>query len=164
MSQKRSRRMTWAYYLAAILVLWIAVRLISGAAKPGHELGVHQGRLAPCPQTPNCVSTQATDEAQRMEPLIFEPSIEDPLADVAAVIDTMPRSRVVTHDGNYLHAEFQSLLFGFVDDVEFLVDRENARVEFRSASRVGYSDLGANRKRMQEIRRKLSAFWSDETR
>ena len=65
----------------------------------------------------------------------------------------MPRSRIVTSDQRYLHAEFRSLWLGFVDDVEFLADETQDLLHFRSASRVGYSDLGVNRTRLEEITR-----------
>jgi len=68
------------------------------------------------------------------------------------VVNKIPRTNVVTAGDNYLHAEFRSRIFRFVDDVEFLVEPEAKRIGFRSASRVGYSDLGVNRRRMEEIR------------
>jgi uncharacterized protein (DUF1499 family) len=66
----------------------------------------------------------------------------------------MPRSRLVSSRDGYLHAEFRSRLLGFVDDVEFSIDEAEQLIHFRSASRVGYSDLGVNRKRMEEFLRR----------
>ena len=71
---------------------------------------------------------------------------------LASVVKANPRSRIVTQSDHYLHAEFRSRILGFVDDVEFLVDENNSVIQFRSASRVGYSDLGVNRRRMNELR------------
>ena len=71
------------------------------------------------------------------------------------VIGAMPRSKIVTADERYIHAEFSSGLFRFVDDVEFLIDPDTKTIHFRSASRVGRSDLGVNRKRMEEIRQRF---------
>ena len=68
------------------------------------------------------------------------------------VVESLPRTRVVSVTDSYLHAEFRSRIFGFVDDVEFLVDAGAGAVHVRSASRTGYSDLGVNRKRVEEIR------------
>ena len=67
----------------------------------------------------------------------------------------MPRTKLVAESRHYLHYEFRSFLFRFVDDVELLVDQENAAIQFRSASRLGYSDFGVNRQRMEEIRRRF---------
>lgn len=137
------------------LLLIVGLALLSATARRPETLGVRDGRLAPCPDSPNCVSTQTHRDLSRMEPL---PIVGDP-ADVhsrlRSVVSAMPRARIITADDNYLHAEFTSALFRFVDDVEFLVDREQRVIHFRSASRVGTSDLGVNRQRMQAI---IAAF------
>lgn len=70
-----------------------------------------------------------------------------------SIVAGMPRAKVVSSTDRYLHAEFTSALFRFVDDVEFLIDPDAKQIHFRSASRVGYSDLGANRRRMEAIER-----------
>ena len=75
---------------------------------------------------------------------------------LASVVKANPRSRIVTQADHYLHAEFRSRILGFVDDVEFLVDETNSVIQFRSASRVGYSDLGVNRRRMNELREQVT--------
>jgi uncharacterized protein (DUF1499 family) len=67
----------------------------------------------------------------------------------------MPRSHVVTEQEDYIHAEFASAVFGFVDDVEFIVDAAAHIIHVRSAARVGYFDLGVNRRRVEDIRGKL---------
>lgn len=136
-------------------VVYLAVK--SALAKRPENLGATAGRLAPCADSPNCVSSQAPDERHAMEPLGFEGSAEEALERLEEVIEGMLRTRVVTRREDYLHAEFTSALFRFVDDVEFLVLPEEQVIHFRSASRVGYSDLGANRKRMEEIRRRFEA-------
>lgn len=72
------------------------------------------------------------------------------------VIAMLPRTKLVDEDASYLHYEFTSLLLRFVDDVEFLFDEATKTVHFRSASRMGYSDLGVNRKRMEQVRALIS--------
>ena len=64
-----------------------------------------------------------------------------------------PRTRIVKEEGGYLHAEARSFLFRFVDDVEFMFDADQQVIHVRSASRLGYSDLGVNRRRVERIRR-----------
>lgn len=118
-------------------------------------LGLVDGRLAPCPDTPNCVSSLATDERHGMEPLVFEGSAEEAWEQLQRVVEGLPRTEVVTRRDDYLHVEFTTALMRFVDDVEFQLDRLDRRIQFRSASRAGYSDLRANRRRMERIR---SAF------
>ena len=67
----------------------------------------------------------------------------------------LPRTKLIEEDETYLHYEFTSLLLRFVDDVEFLFDEETKTIQFRSASRTGYGDLGVNRRRMEDIRSRL---------
>ncbi len=115
-------------------------------------------RLAPCPDKPNCVSTQSTDPAKHMPPLGFDGEAETVRA---AVLDVLARSRgarVAKAEADYIHAEFTTLLFRFVDDVEFAIDPVARRLDFRSASRVGHSDLGTNRRRMEAISRRLEGL------
>lgn len=121
------------------------------AARPSH-LGLHGGKLSPVPDSPNCVSTMTEKSAYKIDPIDVS-GVDQPLEKLkAAISKAIPRAKLVTEDGNYLHYEFTSLLFRFVDDGEFLLDEDRNVIEFRSSSRVGYSDMGANRKRMEKIR------------
>ncbi len=121
-------------------------------------LGPRDGRLAPLPSSPNAVSSQSEDASRRVKPLAFAGDPAAALARLRRVVEAMPRTRVVTAEPSYLHVEFTSRFFRFVDDVEFLVDAETSQIQVRSASRVGYSDLGANRARVEAIR---EAFVAD---
>ena len=111
----------------------------------------HAGRLAACPRTPNCVSSQETGRSA-IAPLPFSDSPSSAFARLKRIVSSLPRTRVVEASGDYLHAEVKSRVFGFVDDVEFIVDSPGSRVHVRSASRVGYSDLGVNRARVEALR------------
>ena len=122
---------------------------------PAPRLGVQpDGQLAPCPPSPNAVSTFSDRKDQRMPPISF--SSQDPMADITRILEPFPRVRIVESENDYLRAEFRSLVFGFVDDVEFLIDRENEKIHFRSASRIGHSDLGVNRRRMEQLTQLIS--------
>ena len=123
--------------------------------KPNRVPGVVDGRLVACPDRPNCVSTQTEDPRQHMPPVRLERPANDVIGKLTRIVEAMPRARVVSSGDGYLHAEFQSLVFGFVDDVEFLVDESEQLLHFRSASRIGYSDFGVNRRRMEKILRRL---------
>jgi uncharacterized protein (DUF1499 family) len=116
------------------------------------ELGVRQGRLARCPDSPNCVCTQASDPRHAIEPLAFRGSAAAAIARVKQAIATLPRLTIVEESGDYLRVEAVTFLFRFVDDVEFFVDEAAGVIHFRSSSRLGYSDLGANRRRMERVR------------
>ncbi|RMF19554.1 MAG: DUF1499 domain-containing protein [Candidatus Dadabacteria bacterium] len=115
------------------------------------------GQLRPCPRSPNCVSTMAdpSDTGHYIEPVSFDGDPAAALAAMATIIEQQKRTKIVERGDLYLHATFTSALFRFVDDVEVLIDPEQRLLHLRSASRVGYSDLGANRKRARML---LDAF------
>jgi uncharacterized protein (DUF1499 family) len=123
------------------------------AGKRPNNLGVRDGKLASCPTSPNCVSSQSTDAVHKIAPLTYTSTPEQALADIKSVI---PRTKIITESNEYLYAEFKSALMGFVDDVEFYVDRNANVIHVRSASRLGQSDLGVNRQRVETIRTKLN--------
>ena len=108
--------------------------------------------LAPCPASPNCVSTQAQDEGHAIASFRYRKSRAEVKEALKEVIRSLPRAKLVEEDESYLHYEFTSLLLRFVDDVEFLFDDESKTIHFRSASRTGYGDLGVNRTRMEQMR------------
>ncbi|MGH7180440.1 MAG: DUF1499 domain-containing protein [Nitrospiraceae bacterium] len=108
--------------------------------------------LAPCPSSPNCVSTQAQDEGHSIAPFHYRKSRAEAKEALKEVIRSLPRTKLVQEDESFLHYEFTSLLLRFVDDVEFLFDDEAKAIHFRSASRTGYGDLGVNRARMEQVR------------
>lgn len=112
--------------------------------------------LRTCPDNPNCVSTQATGEGHAIAPFQYKKSRAEAKEALKSVIGTLPRTKLIDEDESYLHYEFTSLLFRFVDDVEFLFDDNAKMIHFRSASRIGYSDLGVNRKRMEQVRISLA--------
>jgi uncharacterized protein (DUF1499 family) len=112
-------------------------------------------KLKPCPNSPNCVSTLATDRKHGMTPLIFGGDAQGAKKQLIQIIHSFPRTQIISDEGPYLHVTFTSRLFRFVDDVEFFINELEKKIHFRSASRIGYSDLGANRKRMEQIRRRF---------
>jgi uncharacterized protein (DUF1499 family) len=109
--------------------------------------------LAPCPDSPNCVSSQATRPDRRVAPLPFEGDGQAAMQRVRSLIEAMPRSRVVEVGPNLIRAEFHTRIFKFKDDVTFWLDEPNKLIHLRSASRSGYYDFGVNRKRAEAIAR-----------
>ncbi len=114
-------------------------------------------RLAPCPKSPNCVSSLAPDASHRVDPIRFTGDPAAALARLRAVIEAMPRTQITRIDADSLHAEFTSWLLRFVDDLDVVVDPDAGVIHLRSSSRVGCSDLGVNRKRVEEIREAFAA-------
>ncbi len=133
--------------IVGVAGLAIAARVVG---KP-EELGVVEGRLAPCPDTPNCVSTQSGDPEKRMDPLVYRGSTEEARRRLLDIVSDLPRSSLIEQQPDYLHFLFRSPTFGFPDDVEFYFDESAGLIHFRAAARMGQSDMGANRSRMEMI-------------
>lgn len=110
--------------------------------------------LAPCPETPNCVSSLAEDAVHRVEPLPLDGAPAEALGRLRRIIEEMRGASVDKVGDGRLEARFRSRIFRFVDDLVLAVDETAGVVHVRSASRVGRSDLGVNRKRVEEIRRR----------
>ncbi|MFN2375986.1 MAG: DUF1499 domain-containing protein [Candidatus Binatia bacterium] len=122
--------------------------------KPG-TLGLTDSGLAPCPASPNCVSSNATDSDHGVAPLILAVAPEDGWRAAREAVSRLPRTRIVVDTGSYLHAECSSALLGFVDDLELHLPGGAGAIAVRSASRLGYSDMGVNRRRVDELRSDL---------
>jgi uncharacterized protein (DUF1499 family) len=118
------------------------------------NLGVKDGRLAPCKRTPNCVSSQADpqDREHYIAPLAFRGS----MAELRRAVESMPRATVIRAERNYLYAEYRTKLMRYVDDLELYYDERAGLVHVRSASRLGRRDFGVNRGRVEELRRLIA--------
>ena len=114
------------------------------------NLGVKDGRFTACKPTPNCVSSQAdpADQEHYIAPIVFRGTMDE----LRRAVEAMERAVVIREEGNYLYAEYTSKLMGFVDDVELLLDENAHLVHVRSAARLGYSDFGVNRRRIEALR------------
>lgn len=117
---------------------------------------MNERTLSACPASPNCVSTQAMDEQHAIAPIRYSKARAEAKEALKAAITRLPRVKLVEEDAAYLHYEFTSLLLRFVDDVEFFFEEATKTLHFRSASRMGYSDLGVNRQRMEQVRALVS--------
>jgi len=142
-------------YLKILSALIVVLALSSCSGRRPVDLGCIDGKLFPCPDSPNCVSSQSSDEAHYVKPFTFKGTVPETRAALLSAIGELAHSEIVTVEPHYVHARFTSRWLRFVDDVEFCLD-ENARViNVRSASRTGYYDFGVNRKRIETIRAML---------
>lgn len=142
--------------VASFLAVWLAVVIVNQFTRSAAG-GLHEGRLAPCPETPNAVSSQAEDAGHAIAPLNFAgQSPDDIRSRLKAALAAMPRMKPIKEEGNYLHYEARTAFFRFVDDLELLIDPELGVVHVRSVSRLGVSDLGANRRRVEALRAELA--------
>ena len=129
--------------------------LISG--RRPNDLGVRNGLLKSALPSPNAVNSQATGGYHQIAPLRYNGTSEPAMAALKSIIESTPRTSIVEERADYLYAEFTSRLIGYVDDVEFYFPPNEPVIHVRSASRLGYSDFGVNRKRIEDIRAKLAA-------
>jgi len=138
-------------------VLFMA--LFSCAGTRPTDLGVAGGHLAACPSSPNCVSSDADpeDATHHVAPLVLAAEPEAAWRAAETAVAGLPRSEIVAHRPDYLWAECTSALMGFVDDLELHLRADEGIIAVRSASRVGYGDIGVNRSRVEELRRTLVA-------
>jgi uncharacterized protein (DUF1499 family) len=155
-SKQISRYVVIAIGLLLAFLLW-SNHMFAG--QPPTNIGINNGKLTACPNTPNCVNSQApaTDKEHAIASLPLSGDISSAMANLKQVVQAMPRTKIVKETNNYLYVEFASKLMGFVDDVEFYLDNDNQTIQVRSASRLGESDLGVNRQRIEAIRGLLSA-------
>lgn len=114
--------------------------------------GLEAGRLRACPASPNCVASESARGEALVAPLAYRGGRAATEGALVAALATLPRTTIQRRQGDYWHVTSTSALFRFVDDVEFRFDDAAGLVHLRSASRVGYSDLGANRQRVEAIR------------
>lgn len=140
-------------YTIAALVIVIGVVLVgySVASRKQPELGLHNGQLRPCPATPNCVCSEHQGDSAYVEPLVYTTWPEQAWEKIKRVI-AETGGTVITEETDYLRVEYQTPLVRYIDDVEFRHDKNKRQIHVRSASRVGKSDMGANRKRVEKIR------------
>jgi uncharacterized protein (DUF1499 family) len=111
--------------------------------------------LKACPSSPNCVSSDAQDEAHHIDPLSFSFPVAEAWSLLKAQLAKLPRTVVVADKPGYLLVECRSAVFGFVDDLEFQLRAEQGVIAVRSAARTGYYDFGANRQRVEDLRAAL---------
>lgn len=132
-----------------IIGLLLGVLSISSRKQP--ERGLLNGQLRPCPTTPNCVCSEQQVEGAFVEPLVYPTTAADAWRKIKQAIDETG-GIVLTEQNGYLHARYVTPLMRYVDDVELRLDENKQLIHIRSASRVGHSDLGANRQRVGKIR------------
>ena len=114
-------------------------------------------KLPPCPDSPNCVSSQADDEHHFIAPFIYTGTLPEAQKNLISILQSIPRARIISIERNSIQVEFTSALFRFIDDAEFYFPENENLIHVRSASRVGYYDFGVNRTRLERIRKLLRA-------
>jgi uncharacterized protein (DUF1499 family) len=159
--------LTIVFLLGGTILFSGQTKLLAGT-KP-NNLGMATGQLLACPGTPNCVNSQSLDAESKISPLAYTTSAEDAFTNLKTVVQSFKQSVIAParsqsfaqETDNYIYAEFTIPVVGFVDDVEFLLDKDAQVIHVRSASRLGESDLGVNRKRIETIRAKFNQLQTE---
>lgn len=143
----------WIFALIVVLVVGLCIYIVLSNRLP-EGLGVTDGLLKSCPTSPNCVSTQAQpdDTTHYVEPIVYNGERKATQLKIESLMLTNGDARIVNSELGYVHFEVKSKLIGYIDDVEFYLPEVDSVVHFRSASRVGHSDLGVNRERFNQIK------------
>lgn len=142
---------------AGLALVGISAQSLLGQQRP-ESLGLHDGKLLTCPRgSRNCVCSEAEERDNPVPPFRLAVAADTATQRIAEVIRELPRTRVSKINRDYLHAEFTSRVFRFVDDFEVRIDTASGLAHVRSASRVGKGDLGVNRRRVEELRQRLQA-------
>lgn len=128
------------------------VSIFSFSGEQPKNLGVKNGQLKKCPQTPNCVSSQSKDVTHKVDPLTYNSSRKEAFNRLKAILKETNNAEIIEMKPQYLYSQFTSRIMGFVDDVEFYLPLQEKMIHVRSASRIGESDLGVNRRRIERIR------------
>ena len=137
------------------IILYASFMLTSCSGTRPLDIGISNNSLKACPEKPNCVSSFASTEGHKIEALTLDPKDKASLGKVKAAAQSLGNGVLVSETDEYLYYEFTSTIMRYVDDVEFYFPKGGTMVHFRSASRLGHSDLGVNRERMEAIRSKL---------
>jgi uncharacterized protein (DUF1499 family) len=145
-----------------ISIITLSMMLLMGCSGTVPTLGLNDGQLIPCPDSPNCVnSQQAADEEHFIAPIDFIGTQQQAKVRLLHILKASERTNIVVVEENYIRVEFTSQVLQFVDDVEFYFPStisDKISIHVRSASRIGHSDFGVNRERIEQIRNKFNAF------
>jgi uncharacterized protein (DUF1499 family) len=138
-----------------ILIVLTSLLLLTGCTGKMPKLGVQAGQLMQCPTKPNCVNSQAKDNEHFIEPILTKRTQLETKEHLLKILKEKKRAAIKVIESDYIRAEFVSMVFRFVDDVEFYFPETESKeilIHVRSASRIGHSDFGVNRKRIEKIR------------
>jgi uncharacterized protein (DUF1499 family) len=129
----------------------IALFMVVKNMKIPSDLGVNQGKLAPMPKSPNAVSSQSDDPEKKVAPIPFKGDISKSKEGIKKALEAYGNIRIITEEENYIHAVSTTPTMKYHDDLEFYFDEKSAVIHYRSASRIGYSDMGLNRERYERL-------------
>lgn len=146
-----------AYWGVLTLTVCLACLPMQSASQPADNEPptMDSQQLPPCPDSPNCVSSQAEPGRHFVEPLVYSGTGELAFTKLKEVIAGLPGGHIIESTNSHLSAEFRTPWLKFTDDFEAILEQHGKTIQLRSASRIGYWDFGTNRKRVETIRAAL---------
>lgn len=141
---------TLAVPSSQMAALPLVKNIFAGSAP--NNLGVSDDHLVSCPDSPNCVVSQNADTTHSISPIAYDTDLDTARETLLKVLTVVPRTKIIEQTDNYIYAQSESRLMGFIDDLEFYFPEEQKVIHLRSASRLGESDLGVNRRRLEQVR------------
>jgi uncharacterized protein (DUF1499 family) len=135
--------------LMLVTILW------GCSGNPAERQNSEPSGILDCPDTPNCVSSLAKNPKYRVEPFKLKKDPETSWDMVNKTVGSLSRTKIVSANSSDIHAECRSMIFRFVDDLTLHLTASKGIIHIRSASRIGYSDLGVNRRRVENLRKIL---------
>lgn len=145
-----------ALFFLADLAIFGGLWFLGALSREHRPDSVDNGKIDEVTGKPNCVSSLSDNPKFQIDPIAYEVAEREVWGQLITAVESIPKTQVITNEPPYLYAETFSKIFGFVDDLEILQDEEKKVFHVRSASRVGSSDMGANRKRVELLRKRFS--------
>jgi uncharacterized protein (DUF1499 family) len=136
-------------------IAWLVLVLSACGGTRPQDVGEVAGRLRACPDSPNCVSSDASDEEHGIAPIEILGPPEIAFDAARRIVSAWPRTEIVSDGPLMMHVECTSAIMRFVDDLELVLRPPRGEIAVRSASRVGYSDMGVNRRRVEKLREEM---------
>jgi len=140
----------WIAMIVTVMISGVFISMSIGNIRVP-KLGVEDGKLVDMPQTPNAVSSQTTDEGKKVAPFPYKESLQLTKDGINLAVKAYGNAKILEEKSNYIHLVFTTGLMRYKDDVEFYFDDQDKVVHYRSASRIGYSDMGKNRERYNTL-------------
>ena len=144
------KKMIFLIFVGIFIVIGLIFTVLSFMSRKPPEIGMVDGRLRPCPGTPNCVCSERPESPYFVEPLIIKGPPQEAWERAKDLIQSLG-GNIEKEEEGYLHAVFTTVFLRFRDDVELRIEKEKVYIHIRSSSRVGYYDFGQNRKRVVKI-------------
>lgn len=140
--------------IGVFLIIILSARFYNMKFTRSVAAGIFNGELVPCSHKPNCVGSMNEVGEKYLAPIVLNKNQDwySFIQLVSTQKQAKRQAKLIISNNKYAHFEFTSPVMGYIDDVEFLLDNRKQEIHFRSSSRVGYSDMGANRKRMEWLR------------